>query len=125
MLLGRHACRGMDVFGVEAELHDWFLSCPCRTDDPEAADLFFVPHYFSCLLQKQFLNQGETNMLMTQLISNLPYFDRLNGKNHIFTFPGKIGPDGSFLQWRQYIRYGTQKFLNHLILIIILILILN
>ena len=37
-------------WGMEIALHDWFLACPCRTDDPLEADFFFVPHYTSCLI---------------------------------------------------------------------------
>jgi len=32
-------------WGMEVALHDWFLACPCRTDNPNDADFFFVPHY--------------------------------------------------------------------------------
>ena len=37
-------------WGFEISLHDWFLASHWRTDNPEEADFFFVPHYTACSL---------------------------------------------------------------------------
>ena len=99
-------------WGMEVALHDWFLACPCRTDNPEEADFFFVPHYTSCLINhadtfagcdtKQLC--GPTTELFQQVLSSSPHYRRMDGgRDHIFVWGSGMAADGPFASWRDWV----------------------
>ena len=83
---GGSFCRD-NQWGFEVMLHDWFLSCPCRTDDPAEADFFFVPHYTACHLNVESVSEGESQRLFESLIPSLRYFSRTAGRDHLLGAP--------------------------------------
>mmetsp|Transcript_17943 Transcript_17943/g.40450 ORF Transcript_17943/g.40450 Transcript_17943/m.40450 type:complete len:625 (+) Transcript_17943:21-1895(+) len=99
-------------WGMEIALHDWFLACPCRTDDPEEADFFFVPHYTSCLINhadtfegcdtKQLC--GPTTELFEQVLKGSRHYRRVDGgRNHLFVWGSGMAADGPFASWREWV----------------------
>lgn len=99
-------------WGMEVALHDWFLACPCRTDNPEEADFFFVPHYTSCLINhadtfegcdtKQLC--GPTTELFQQVLSSSQHYRRVDGgRDHIFVWGSGMAADGPFATWRDWV----------------------
>ena len=88
----------------EVTLHDWFLACPCRVDDPEQADFFFVPQYTGCLLNTESLGEAQSDGLFRDLVQRLPYFGRSGGRDHIFVWSAGFGVDGPHASWRSTIR---------------------
>lgn len=90
-------------WGFEVALHEWFLACPCRTDDPTQADFFFVPHYTACHLNVETFTEAESNALFSALVTKLSHYHRSRGRDHVFVWGGGFGADGPFRSWRQYI----------------------
>ncbi|CAJ1362126.1 unnamed protein product, partial [Effrenium voratum] len=99
-------------WGMEVALHDWFLACPCRTDNPEEADFFFVPHYTSCLINHADTFAGcdtkqlcmPTTELFEEVLRESPYYRRVDGgRNHLFVWGSGMGADGPFASWRQWV----------------------
>eukprot|EP00440_Ansanella_granifera_P003736 gb/GFBE01004053.1/.p1 GENE.gb/GFBE01004053.1/~~gb/GFBE01004053.1/.p1 ORF type:complete len:633 (+),score=120.75 gb/GFBE01004053.1/:1-1899(+) len=113
----QHLARGAtfckhNQWGMEVALHDWFLACPCRTDNPEEADFFFVPHYTSCLINHADTFEGcdtkqlcqPTTELFEQALSASPYYRRVDGgRNHLFVWGSGMGADGAFASWRSWV----------------------
>eukprot|EP00971_Amphidinium_carterae_P216471 4296985-Amphidinium_carterae.1 len=87
-------------WGFEVLLHLFFLACDCRTDDPEEADFFFVPHYTACHLNVDTFNESVSDALFRALVPKLQYFGRAQGRDHIFVWGGGFGVDGPFESWR-------------------------
>lgn len=101
---------------MEVALHDWFLACPCRTDNPDEADLFFVPHYTACLINhadtfkgcdtKQ--TCGPTTQLFEQVLRDSRHFHRTaGGRDHVFVWGSGMGADGPFATWRQWVPHAV------------------
>ncbi|CAE8647692.1 unnamed protein product [Polarella glacialis] len=99
-------------WGMEVALHDWFLSCPCRTDNPDEADFFFVPHYTACLINhadtftgcdtKQLC--GPSTELFEQVLNNSRHYKRTDGgRDHLFVWGSGMGAEGAFASWRQWV----------------------
>ncbi|CAD7968257.1 unnamed protein product, partial [Amoebophrya sp. A25] len=99
---GGHFCRDVQ-WGHEVLLHQFFLSCACRTLIPEEADFFFVPQYSACHTQIGTFNYTVSEQLLEQLVPKLAYFPFSNGRDHIFVFSGGEGADGPMRSWRDYI----------------------
>eukprot|EP00435_Cladocopium_sp_Y103_P051299 s1495_g15.t2 len=91
-------------WGTEVLLHQYFRH-NCKTNDPDAADWFYVPLHATCLYVK--LNENVTEDLIGNMdeVSNRFIFDpmmdflrksrhfhRLNGADHIFLFADGQGP---------------------------------
>ncbi|CAJ1371649.1 unnamed protein product [Effrenium voratum] len=38
-------------WGTDVQVHDYFVTSNCQTDDPKEADFFFVPGYAICVLE--------------------------------------------------------------------------
>eukprot|EP00811_Abedinium_folium_P024141 NODE_3388_length_2045_cov_5.776330.p1 GENE.NODE_3388_length_2045_cov_5.776330~~NODE_3388_length_2045_cov_5.776330.p1 ORF type:complete len:668 (+),score=111.25 NODE_3388_length_2045_cov_5.776330:131-2005(+) len=102
-------------WGMEVALHDWFLSCPCRTDDPDEADFFFVPHYTACLINhadtfpgcdtKQLC--GPTTALFEEVLRGSRHYHRTEGgRDHIFVWGSGMAADGPFATWRQWVPHA-------------------
>ena len=95
-----------DQYGTEIWFHRNFRDDKngVRTMNPEEADFFFVPQYGECFLWSREMlrheNQGqameETNEYFLEVLSHvkgkLPYFNRTDGRDHIFVFAGARGP---------------------------------
>eukprot|EP00405_Crypthecodinium_cohnii_P041366 CAMPEP_0206563504 /NCGR_PEP_ID=MMETSP0325_2-20121206/22888_1 /ASSEMBLY_ACC=CAM_ASM_000347 /TAXON_ID=2866 /ORGANISM="Crypthecodinium cohnii, Strain Seligo" /LENGTH=693 /DNA_ID=CAMNT_0054065927 /DNA_START=17 /DNA_END=2098 /DNA_ORIENTATION=+ len=99
-------------WGMEIALHDWFLSCPCRTDKPDKADFFFVPHYTACLINHADTFLGcdtkdgcePTTALFEKVLNESTFYHRTNGgRDHIFVWGSGMGADGPFSTWRKWI----------------------
>lgn len=99
---GASFCRD-NQWGFEVMLHDWFLACPCRTDNPEEADFFFVPHYTACHLNVETFSEPESQGLFESLIPKLRHFNRTAGRDHLFVWGSGMGADGPFRTWRDFI----------------------
>jgi len=103
-------------WGMEVALHDWFLACPCRTDNPDEADFFFVPHYTACLVNhadtfkgcdtKQ--TCGPTTQLFEQVLRDSRHFHQTSGgRDHVFVWGSGMGADGPFATWRQWVPHAV------------------
>jgi len=90
-------------WGFEVLLHLFFLACDCRTDDPEEANFFFVPHYTACHLNVKTFEEDGSDALFSSLVPKLKYFRRTGGRDHVFVWGGGFGVDGPFRSWRQHI----------------------
>eukprot|EP00913_Durusdinium_trenchii_P034425 g32206.t1 len=99
---GASFCRE-NQWGFEVGLHEWFLACPCRTEDPLEADFFFVPHYTACHLNVETFSEEDSNALFQSLVGRLQHFPRSDGRDHLFVWGGGFGVDGPFRSWRRYI----------------------
>lgn len=82
-------------YTLEVYLHEMFLISEMRTLDPNEADLFYMPVYVGC-----FLHSHGTNFIKTQNLilraqkwarSHFAYWDRLQGRDHVFTLTHDIG----------------------------------
>mmetsp|Transcript_7712 Transcript_7712/g.21816 ORF Transcript_7712/g.21816 Transcript_7712/m.21816 type:complete len:630 (+) Transcript_7712:82-1971(+) len=102
-------------WGMEVALHDWFLACPCRTDNPDEADFFFVPHYTACLINhadtfpgcdtKQ--TCGGTTELFEQVLRDSRHFHLTSGgRDHVFVWGSGMGADGPFATWHQWVPHA-------------------
>ena len=108
-----------DQYGTEIWFHRNFRDDKngVRTMNPEEADLFFVPQYGECFLWSREMlrheNQGqameETNEYFLEVLSHvkgkLPYFNRTDGRDHIFVFAGARGPT-IFRDWQKEIPHS-------------------
>jgi hypothetical protein len=78
-----------------------YVQHPVRTLDPEEAEFFFVPIYPECYLFRENQRAGKdalrnTNRWfrsMLQIVTHqLPYWNRTQGRDHVFVFAGARGP---------------------------------
>ena len=78
-----------------------FSQHPVRTLDPEAAEFFFVPIYPECHLFRESQRSGKEALKNTNrwfrgalqiLTHQLPYWNRTQGRDHVFVFAGARGP---------------------------------
>lgn len=99
-------------WGMEIALHDWFLACPCRTDNPDEADFFFVPHYTACLINHADTFEGcdtkqqcaaSTEHFEQVLNDSRHYHQSDGGRDHIFVWGSGMGADGPFASWRSWV----------------------
>ncbi|MCO5593149.1 hypothetical protein L7F22_047155 [Adiantum nelumboides] len=84
------------MFAAEIFLHEFLLSSPVRTLNPEEADWFFTPVYTTCDLTKNGLPLPFKSPRMMrsaiQYISNQwPYWNRTEGADHFFIVPHDFG----------------------------------
>lgn len=87
-------------WGTEVHLHDYFWRI--RVDDPQEADLFFVPGYAICMFEGGFLALKRIDELYTALIPKLKYFNAKSGRDHVFTFASGLGLN-VFRNWRRFL----------------------
>ncbi len=82
-------------YTLEVYLHEMLLKSSLRTLDPKDADLFYMPVYVGC-----YLHSHGTNFLTTQELirksqqwarAHYPYWDRSQGRDHVFTLTHDIG----------------------------------
>uniref|UniRef100_A0A2P2JHZ1 Exostosin GT47 domain-containing protein n=2 Tax=Rhizophora mucronata TaxID=61149 RepID=A0A2P2JHZ1_RHIMU len=89
-------------WGSQVKIHRLLLKSRFRTRKKEEADLFFVPAYVKCVRMMGGLNDKEINQTYVKLLSQMPYFRRSGGRDHIFVFPSGAGAH-LFRSWAKYI----------------------
>ncbi|KAK8572247.1 hypothetical protein V6N13_047859 [Hibiscus sabdariffa] len=86
----------------QVKIHRLLLESQFRTRKKEEADLFFVPAYVKCVRMMGGLNDKEINQTYVKVLSQMPYFRRSGGRDHIFVFPSGAGAH-LFRSWATYI----------------------
>ncbi|KAK4600996.1 hypothetical protein RGQ29_010540 [Quercus rubra] len=89
-------------WGTQVKIHKLLLKSRYRTTKKEEADLFFVPAYVKCVRMLGGLNDKEINYTYVKVLSQMPYFRRSGGRDHIFVFPSGAGAH-LFRSWATYI----------------------
>ncbi|KAK6246344.1 hypothetical protein SCA6_009434 [Theobroma cacao] len=89
-------------WGSQVKIHRLLLESRFRTRKKEEADLFFVPSYVKCVRMLGGLNDKEINQTYVKVLSQMPYFRRSGGRDHIFVFPSGAGAH-LFRSWATYI----------------------
>lgn len=89
-------------WGTQVKIHKLLLQSRFRTRKKEEADLFFVPAYVKCVRVMGGLNDKEINQTYVKVLSQMPYFRRSGGRNHIFVFPSGAGAT-LFRSWATYL----------------------
>lgn len=104
-----------DQYGTEVFFHEALLASPLRTRDPMEADFFFVPIYGECYLwQHEMLRHigrvesyAATNSFFNEamdlVINQNKYWNRTQGRDHVFVFPGARGPT-IYSDWQKVIK---------------------
>lgn len=89
-------------WGTQVKIHRLLLQSRFRTKKKEEADLFFVPAYAKCVRMMGGLNDKEINQTYVKVLSQMPYFRRSGGRDHIFVFPSGGGAH-LFKSWATFI----------------------
>ncbi|KAJ6920185.1 hypothetical protein NC651_013944 [Populus alba x Populus x berolinensis] len=89
-------------WGTQVKIHKLLLQSRFRTRKKEEANLFFVPAYAKCVRMMGGLNDKEINHTYVKVLSQMPYFRRSGGRDHIFVFPSGAGAH-LFRSWATYI----------------------
>ncbi|EEF36251.1 probable beta-1,4-xylosyltransferase IRX10 [Ricinus communis] len=89
-------------WGTQVKIHRLLQNSRYRTRKKEEADLFFVPAYVKCVRMLGGLNDKEINLTYVKVLSQMPYFRRSGGRDHIFVFPSGAGAH-LFRSWATYI----------------------
>ncbi|KAL5776756.1 hypothetical protein ACOSP7_009682 [Xanthoceras sorbifolium] len=89
-------------WGTQVKIHKLLLQSRFRTSNKEEADLFFVPAYVKCIMVKAGLAEEVINQTYVEVISQMPYFRRSGGCDHIFVFPSGAGAH-FFTSWETFI----------------------
>nr|AGQ53956.1 hypothetical protein [Plantago ovata] len=84
------------MFAAEVLMHDFLLSSPVRTLNPEEADWFYAPVYTTCDLNEvdkpYMFNAPRVMRSAIKLIaSSWPYWNRTEGADHFFIVPHDFG----------------------------------
>ncbi|KAF0895649.1 hypothetical protein E2562_013936 [Oryza meyeriana var. granulata] len=89
-------------WGTQVKIHQLLLSSRYRTLHKDEADLFFVPTYVKCVRMTGTLNDKEINQTYVKVLSQMPYFRRSGGRDHIFVFPSGAGAH-LFCSWATFL----------------------
>ncbi|KAB2603630.1 glucuronosyltransferase [Pyrus ussuriensis x Pyrus communis] len=89
-------------WGTQVKIHRLLLNSRFRTRKKDEADLFFVPTYTKCVRMMGGLNDKEINQTYVKVLSQMPYFRRSGGRDHIFVFPSGAGAH-LFRSWATFI----------------------
>ncbi|KAL5776753.1 hypothetical protein ACOSP7_009679 [Xanthoceras sorbifolium] len=89
-------------WGTQVKIHRLLLQSRFRTSNKEEADLFFVPAYVKCIMVMAGMAEEVINQTYVQVISQMPYFKRSGGRDHIFVFPSGAGAH-FFTSWETFI----------------------
>ncbi|KAM5551126.1 hypothetical protein ABKV19_026117 [Rosa sericea] len=89
-------------WGTQVKIHRLLQESRFRTRKKEEADLFFVPAYAKCVRMMGGLNDIEINQTYVKVLSQMPYFRRSGGRDHIFVFPSGAGAH-LFRSWAKFI----------------------
>ena len=85
------------LFASEVAIHKALMKSDARTFDPSVADFFFVPVYVSCNFSavNGFPAIGHARGLLSSAVelisSELPFWNRSNGSDHIFVASHDFG----------------------------------
>lgn len=80
-----------NFYSSEVHVHEFLLSSAVRTTDAQRADFFYVPIYTTCDLITTQPNDvarvgANFDAAMRHVIERMPYFNRSNGRDHVFLF---------------------------------------
>ncbi|KAL8167606.1 hypothetical protein V2J09_009105 [Rumex salicifolius] len=89
-------------WGTQVKIHRLFLKSKFRTMNKDEANFFFVPTYVKCVHMKNILTDNEINQTFVNVLSQMPYFRRSGGRDHVFVFPSGNGAH-FFKSWATYI----------------------
>ncbi|XP_043722695.1 probable arabinosyltransferase ARAD1 isoform X1 [Telopea speciosissima] len=89
-------------WGTQVKIHTLLLQSKFRTLKKENADLFFVPSYVKCVRMMGGLNDKEINQTYVKVLSQMSYFRRSGGRDHVFVFPSGAGAH-LFRSWAMYL----------------------
>ncbi|ERN19913.1 probable beta-1,4-xylosyltransferase IRX10 [Amborella trichopoda] len=89
-------------WGTQVKIHQLLLKSSVRTMNKNEAQLFFVPSYVKCVRMMGGLNDKEINQTYVKVLSQMPYFCRSGGRDHIFVFPSGAGAH-LFRSWATYL----------------------
>ncbi len=116
-----------DFWYVEHMIHKNILKSEIYTNDPEAADFFFVPFYPSSYraahIYRRNLDIAKTGRLwkiypdlalcnafrkVMNIVGNSPYWKRSQGRDHLFVFGQGEGANTGYIwqAFRRYLRHG-------------------
>lgn len=84
------------------KIHQLLLRSRYRTLDKDEANLFFVPSYVKCVRMTGGLTDKEINQTYVKVLSQMPYFRRSGGRDHIFVFPSGAGAH-LFRSWATFL----------------------
>eukprot|EP00928_Gymnodinium_smaydae_P089109 TRINITY_DN73110_c0_g1_i1.p1 TRINITY_DN73110_c0_g1~~TRINITY_DN73110_c0_g1_i1.p1 ORF type:complete len:670 (-),score=107.34 TRINITY_DN73110_c0_g1_i1:195-2204(-) len=85
----------MSQCAASVHIHRWLELGSCITEDPEAADLFYVPAYEACYNETACGFGEDTERCFPSDFDpyrDLPYFQRRRGSDHIFVFACNLLP---------------------------------
>ncbi|XP_047067928.1 probable glucuronosyltransferase Os03g0107900 [Lolium rigidum] len=89
-------------WGTQVKIHQLLLKSRFRTLDKDEAHLFFVPSYVKCVRMTGALTDKEINQTYVKVLSQMPYFRRSGGRDHIFVFPSGAGAH-LFRSWATFL----------------------
>jgi hypothetical protein len=89
-------------WGTQVKIHQLLLKSRFRTFNKDQANLFFVPSYVKCVRMTGALNDKEINQTYVKVLSQMPYFRRSGGRDHIFVFPSGAGAH-LFRSWATFL----------------------
>ncbi|GJN01207.1 hypothetical protein PR202_ga18454 [Eleusine coracana subsp. coracana] len=89
-------------WGTQVKIHQLLLNSRFRTFNKDEANLFFVPSYVKCVRMTGALNDKEINQTYVKVLSQMPYFRRSGGRDHIFVFPSGAGAH-LFRSWATFL----------------------
>ncbi|KAG2593033.1 hypothetical protein PVAP13_5NG632020 [Panicum virgatum] len=89
-------------WGTQVKIHQFLLKSRFRTFNKDQANLFFVPSYVKCVRMTGALNDKEINQTYVKILSQMPYFRRSGGRDHIFVFPSGAGAH-LFRSWATFL----------------------
>ena len=102
-----------DQYGTEIRIHANIMQSKMYTLDPLEAEFFYVPVYGECKLFENIATLGakkglqETNAwwleAMKLVTDQYPFWNRTQGRDHVFTFAGARGPH-IFKDWKRHIK---------------------
>ena len=102
-----------DQYGTEIRIHANIMQSKMYTLDPLEAEFFYVPVYGECKLFENIATLGakkglqETNTwwleAMKLVTDHYPFWNRTQGRDHVFTFAGARGPH-IFKDWKRHIK---------------------
>ena len=84
-------------------MHDHFSASPHRTFNPVEATWFLIPTYGICLFEGNDYTLAQVDELYTKIVTHLPYFNRTQGRDHVFTFASGFSVD-LWTSWKKYIQ---------------------
>ncbi|XP_007019373.2 PREDICTED: probable glucuronosyltransferase GUT1 [Theobroma cacao] len=107
LMYGKEGVVDVDIcyqgqWGTQVKIHRLLLSSRFRTRKKEEADFFFVPAYVKCVHMLEGLTEEEINQTYVEVLSQMPYFRRSGGRDHIFVFPSGNGAH-FFTSWKTFL----------------------